>query len=71
MNIQNLRLPVKYGLDTLEPMTMAKAKRYGEREFLTRDLRDAGFTVSVFRSDPELHGSAFLRINIGKTVGKA
>lgn len=68
MNNLKTRLPVKYGLGTLPPMTTATAKRYGEREFLTKDLRDAGFVVSVFQSDPEIHGSSFYRINIGKTL---
>jgi hypothetical protein len=71
MKSSTLRLPTKYGLETLQPMTLVQAKRHGERNFLTRDLRNAGFTVSVFTSDPEIHGSAFFRINIGKVFGKA
>lgn len=71
MKNPTLRLPTKFGLGSLGPMTHRQALNYGTKNFLTADLRQAGFSVSVFQSDPEIHGSAFFRINIGKTVGVA
>jgi hypothetical protein len=62
-------LPVKFGEGTFPPMTEKQAKRFGEKHLIPEDLRKAGFSVSVFRSDAGIHGSHFFRINVGKTVG--
>ncbi|ASJ88576.1 hypothetical protein [Pseudomonas aeruginosa] len=63
------KLPVRFELDTLpERMTHAQALAYGNKHLLASDLKKAGFTVSIFRSDPVINGSDFFRINVGKTV---
>lgn len=60
------KLPVKIGLSTLErPMTEKQALRYGKNA-MPQDLKRAGFVASVFRSDPQIHGSEFFRINYSK-----
>ena len=61
------QLPVKVGCnDTLPfPMTREQAQRYGERN-MPADLKRAGFKCVVFRSDAEIHGGNWLRINYGK-----
>jgi hypothetical protein len=59
---------VKVGLGTLDKlMTVAQAEAYGNKN-IPADLKRAGFTTSIFQSDPEIHGSAFLRVNYGKVV---
>jgi hypothetical protein len=60
------RLPVKIGLSTLDKMmTRAGAYRFGARN-MPADLKRAGFQTVIFRSDPELHGGNWFRINYGK-----
>lgn len=60
------KLPVKIGLHTLDkPMTRAQAQRYGNRN-MPKDLRRAGFQCVVARSDAEIHGGTWFRINYGK-----
>lgn len=62
------RLPVKTGLSTLDkPMTRAGALRFGERN-MPRDLKRAGFETVVAKSDADLHGGVWFRINYGKKV---
>ena len=66
----NLRekLLVKVGLSSLEtPMTYKQALRYGKNA-MPADLKRAGFECTVFRSDRDIHGSDFFRINYGKAV---
>lgn len=59
-------LPVKVGAGTLElPMTPAQAQRWGERN-MPSGLRAAGFKVHVSRTDPQMHGGTWLRVNYGK-----
>lgn len=59
---------VRIGIDRLaEPMTMAQAKRYGDRN-MPRDLKRAGFKTFVGASDQELHGGLWFRIDYGKTI---
>ncbi len=59
------KLTVKVGLSTLDrKMTRAQAQRYGERN-MPRDLKRAGFKTVVCRTDPEIHGGVWLRINYG------
>jgi hypothetical protein len=59
-------LPVKVGASTLDsPMTAAQARRWGERN-MDPGLRAAGFKVHVSRTDPQIHGGTWLRINYGK-----
>lgn len=60
-----MKLPVKLGLGELKPMTKEQAIRYGKRN-MPKDLKKAGFKVSVFTSDPKIHGSLYYRINYGK-----
>lgn len=60
------KLPVKVGLSTLDqPMTRAAAFRYGERN-MPADLKRAGFKTVVAKTDAEIHGGVWLRINYGK-----
>lgn len=60
------KLPVKMGLGTLDkPMTHAQALRYGERH-MPLDLKRAGFKTVVFKSDSEIHGGLWYRINYTK-----
>jgi hypothetical protein len=60
------KLAVKLGLSTLDkPMTRAAAQRYGERN-IPADLKRAGFQVFVSKTDAELHGGVWYRINYGK-----
>ena len=60
-------LPVKVGCcDTLPlRMTRAQAQQWGERN-MPSDLKRAGFKCVVFRSDPEIHGGNWFRVNYGK-----
>ena len=61
-----LALPTKIGIGTFpEPMTYNQALRYGQKN-IPDDMRRAGFTVHIFRSDAEIHGSDFYRINYVK-----
>lgn len=62
------KLMVKVGLSTLDkPMTRAQAKRWGERNMPT-DLKRAGFETFVGKSDAEMHGGVWFRVNYGKKV---
>jgi len=57
---------VKVGLSTLDtPMTLAQAKRYGDKN-MPLDLKRAGFKTVVFTSDEEMHGGLWFRVNYGK-----
>lgn len=59
-------LVVKVGAGALEPpMTAAQARRWGERN-MPSGLRAAGFHVHVSRTDPQIHGGTWFRINYGK-----
>ena len=59
------KLIVKVGIGQLDqPMTRAQAQRFGEKT-MPRDLKAAGFKCVVSRSDPELHGGNWFRINYG------
>lgn len=60
------RLPVKQGLHTFDQhMTRKQALRLGEKT-MPADLRRAGFQTVIFKSDPEMHGGSWFRINYGK-----
>lgn len=60
------KLPVKHGLGTLDkPMTRRQADRYAQKA-MPADLRRAGFTAYVTRSDPELHGGNWFRVHFAK-----
>ena len=60
--------PVRVGLGQLpNPMTRAEARRYGEAN-LPSDLKAAEVKVSVFASDPAIHGDSFFRVLYGKGV---
>ena len=62
------RLPVRTGAgrEALpDRMTREQARRYGLRN-MPADLRRAGFQVSIFRSDREINGADFFRVNYGK-----
>jgi hypothetical protein len=62
------KLLVKVGISSLEtPMTYEQALRYGKNA-MPEDLKRAGFTCSIFRSDPAINGSNFYTVNYGKTV---
>ncbi|OGT87643.1 MAG: hypothetical protein A2286_13390 [Gammaproteobacteria bacterium RIFOXYA12_FULL_61_12] len=57
---------VRVGLSSLDsPMTIAQAKRYGDKN-MPQDLRRAGFGTTIFVSDPEINGAVFFRVNYGK-----
>ena len=59
------KLLVKIGIGQLDrPMTRSAAQRYGQQN-MPRDLKAAGFECVVARSDPELHGGNWYRINYG------
>lgn len=63
---QTTPFPVKVGALTLDSlMTVSQARRWGERN-MPKDLRAAGFKVSVSRTDPLIHGGTWLRVNYGK-----
>ena len=69
MTAPDEKLLVKSGLHTFEkPMTRAQALRLGERT-MPRDLKAAGFETFIARSDAELHGGVWFRINYGKNSG--
>jgi len=63
-----IKLPVKCGGSSLPPMTKAQAMAYGKRFCLKRDEKNAGFSVSIFESDPSINFGHFYRICVGKTV---
>jgi hypothetical protein len=66
MTQRDEKLLVKVGIGSLDrPMTRKQAMRYGQRNMPT-DLKRAGFETVIFRSDPELHGGDWFRINYGK-----
>jgi len=70
MNTATEKLPVRAGCGNNAfpvPMTQKQALRYGEQN-MPADLKRAGFVCSIFRSDPEIHGGDWFRINYGKTV---
>lgn len=57
---------VKVGLHTLDkPMTREQAMRYGIRR-MPPDLKRTGFECVVARSDTDMHGGLWFRINYGK-----
>lgn len=59
------KLLVKVGIGQLEqPMTRTQAQRWGEKN-MPADLKRAGFKCVVGRSDPELHGGNWFRVNYG------
>jgi hypothetical protein len=61
-----MKLLVKIGLHTLDKaMTREQAMRYGQRH-MPADLKRAGFQCVVAKSDPEMHGGEWFRINYGK-----
>jgi len=63
------KLPVKVGCGTLDkPMTRAQAQRYGEKVMPT-DLKRAGFECVIARTDIEIHGGEWFRINYGMKCG--
>jgi hypothetical protein len=49
-------------------MTKKQAMRHGDRN-MPQDLRAAGFKTSIFISDLEIHGTVYMRITYGMTVG--
>ena len=54
---------VKVGISSLEiPMTYKQALRYGKNA-MPADLKRAGFVCEVGRSDRELHGGEWYRID--------
>jgi hypothetical protein len=46
-------------------MTKSGALRYARR-IMPKDLVRAGFSASIFASDPELHGGLWWRVNYSK-----
>jgi hypothetical protein len=46
-------------------MTKSEALRYARR-IMPKDLARAGFSASIFASDPELHGGLWWRVNYSK-----
>lgn len=68
MKVERLTVKVGIGECVGRKMTRDEAKRYGRRH-MPKDLKASGFEVFVFQSDPEIHGSSYLRINYGKHVG--
>ena len=65
------KLPVKCGLSTLPPMTKAQALAYGNKNCLPADQKRAGFKVTIFESDPEIHFAHYFRICVGMSVKTA
>lgn len=62
------KLRVRVGNGTLEGlMTRSQAQRYGDQN-IPADLKRAGFKTVIFRSDPEINGADFFRVNYGMTV---
>lgn len=60
------KLPVKIGISSLEKlMTHEQALRYGKKA-MPADFKKAGFECIIFRSDPEINGGNFYRINYGR-----
>lgn len=59
-------LPVKIGLQALDKkMTRKQAEQYGWK-VMQLDIRRAGFVCSVYRTDKEIHGGEWFRINYSK-----
>ena len=61
------RLPVKHGAGIVNDgqlMTRAQAEMHAHRA-MDPALRRVGFVVVVTRSDPEMHGGNWFRINYG------
>jgi len=57
---------VKVGCGRLDrAMTYKQAMNYAKRN-MPGDLKKAGFTPSVFVSDPAINGGSFYRVNYGK-----
>jgi hypothetical protein len=64
--MDNEKLPVKVGCITLDkPMTREQAKRWGDRH-MAKDAKRAGFLTVVCKSDAEMHGGVWFRINWGR-----
>jgi hypothetical protein len=62
-NAANEKLPVKIGIGVSDKqMTRKQALSYGKR-IMPADLKRAGFEVRVSRSDPEMHGGDWFRVN--------
>ena len=60
------KLMVKVGASTLpKPMTREQAQRWGERN-MPADLKRAGFVTVVGKSDAEMHGGVWFRVNWGR-----
>lgn len=60
------KLPVKIGISSLEmPMTRKQAERYG-RNAMPADLKRAGFVCTVIKTDAQIHGGEWFRINYSK-----
>ena len=60
------RFIVKVGLTTLDrPMTRSQAKRWGDRH-MAKDAKRAGFLTVVTKSDAEMHGGVWFRVNYGR-----
>ncbi len=62
---KEVKLPVKWGLSDLPPMTRAGAERYGWKH-ADRSLLRAGFEVFVCETNVEINGWHGFRINLGK-----
>jgi hypothetical protein len=60
------KLTVKVGLGELpKPMTREQAQRWGERH-MPKDLKRAGFECFVVKTDAEMHGGVWFRVNYGR-----
>lgn len=61
------KLPVKIGIGTLDKeLTREQAIRYANKN-IPSDLKRAGFKATVSKTDQELHGGVWYRINYMKT----
>lgn len=60
------KLIVKVGIGELDrPMTREQAMRWGVRN-MPPGLKRAGFECFVAKSDAEMHGGVWFRVNYGK-----
>jgi hypothetical protein len=60
------RLTVKVGCGELDKaMTREQAMRWGVRN-MPKDLKRAGFECVVVKSDAEMHGGVWFRVNYGR-----
>ena len=60
--------PVKGGSnEVIGQFTIAQALRLGKTN-MPADLKRAGFECVIFKADPKIHGSEYLRINYGKQL---